>query len=58
MAKLALAEEASVPILEIRGYRLSTKSINPLALLRPRRKPVGMSAVLLPFEESGGVDWR
>jgi dihydrodipicolinate synthase/N-acetylneuraminate lyase len=29
----------------------------PLSLLRPRRKPVGMSAILLPFEESGGVDW-
>src|SRR5262249_5098854 len=31
--------------------------VNPLSLLRPCRKPVGMSAILLPFEESGGVDW-
>jgi dihydrodipicolinate synthase/N-acetylneuraminate lyase len=26
-------------------------------MIRPRRKPVGMSAVLLPFDETGGVDW-
>jgi dihydrodipicolinate synthase/N-acetylneuraminate lyase len=26
-------------------------------MLRPRRKPVGMSAVLLPFDEIGQVDW-
>jgi dihydrodipicolinate synthase/N-acetylneuraminate lyase len=31
--------------------------MNPARLLRPRRKPVGMSAVLLPFAEDGGVDW-
>jgi dihydrodipicolinate synthase/N-acetylneuraminate lyase len=36
---------------------MSSISINPLALLRPRRKPVGMSAILLPFDDSGGVDW-
>lgn len=32
--------------------------IDPLSLLRPRRKPVGMSAILLPFEKGGEVDWR
>lgn len=37
---------------------MSTISVNPTSLLRPRRKPVGMSAVLLPFEEGGGVDWQ
>lgn len=31
--------------------------VNPPLLLRPRRKPVGMSAILLPFEDGGGVDW-
>jgi dihydrodipicolinate synthase/N-acetylneuraminate lyase len=31
--------------------------VDPLTLLRPRRKPVGMSAILLPFESGGGVDW-
>ncbi len=36
---------------------MSTISVNPLSLLRPHRKPVGMSAILLPFEESGDVDW-
>ncbi|MHB1422436.1 MAG: dihydrodipicolinate synthase family protein [Gemmataceae bacterium] len=37
---------------------MSAIAVNPLDLLRPRRKPVGMSAVLLPFEESGEVDWH
>jgi dihydrodipicolinate synthase/N-acetylneuraminate lyase len=32
-------------------------AVNPLSMLRPRRKPVGMSAILLPFEDGGGVDW-
>ncbi len=36
---------------------MDTFSANPLELLRPRRKPVGMSAILLPFENDGGVDW-
>jgi dihydrodipicolinate synthase/N-acetylneuraminate lyase len=31
--------------------------IDPVALLRPRRKIVGMSAILLPFDETGTVDW-
>lgn len=29
----------------------------PIEMLRPRRKPTGISAVLLPFCESGEVDW-
>jgi dihydrodipicolinate synthase/N-acetylneuraminate lyase len=28
------------------------------AQLRPRRRVCGMSAVLLPFEPGGGIDWR
>ena len=32
-------------------------TVDPLRLLRPRRKPIGMSAILLPFDENGGVDW-
>lgn len=36
---------------------MSTITLTPHALLRPRRKPVGMSAVLLPFAENGEVDW-
>ncbi len=31
--------------------------LDPLALLRPRRRITGMSAILLPFLESGGIDW-
>jgi dihydrodipicolinate synthase/N-acetylneuraminate lyase len=32
-------------------------AINPVAMLRPRRKPVAMSAILLPCDAGGGVDW-
>ncbi len=32
-------------------------AIDPLAMLRPRRKPVGMSAILLPCDERREVDW-
>ena len=31
--------------------------MNPLSLLRPGRKPVGMSAILLPFEDTDSVAW-
>lgn len=31
--------------------------IEPLKMIRPRRKIVGMSAILLPFDERGQVDW-
>lgn len=36
---------------------MSSITLDPITLLRPRRKPVGMSAILLPFDEQGGVDW-
>jgi dihydrodipicolinate synthase/N-acetylneuraminate lyase len=32
-------------------------SIDPIAMLRPRRKIVGMSAVLLPYDNRGRIDW-
>jgi dihydrodipicolinate synthase/N-acetylneuraminate lyase len=32
-------------------------SIDPIAMLRPRRRIVGMSAILLPFA-GGEIDWR
>jgi dihydrodipicolinate synthase/N-acetylneuraminate lyase len=32
--------------------------LDPVALLRPRRKITGMSAVLLPFTARGEVDWE
>ena len=31
--------------------------LDPLALLRPRRPIVGASAILLPFDATGGIDW-
>src|SRR5262249_12318946 len=31
---------------------------DPLALLRPRRRVEGVSAVLLPFDAAGAIDWR
>src|SRR5687768_7753274 len=32
--------------------------IDPLKMIRPRRKITGLSAILLPFTESGDIDWR
>ena len=32
-------------------------TINPLEMLRPRRKITGISAILLPFTSGGDVDW-
>lgn len=32
-------------------------NIDPLRMIRPKRKIVGMSAILLPFLDSGAVDW-
>jgi dihydrodipicolinate synthase/N-acetylneuraminate lyase len=31
--------------------------IDPAAMLRPRRKITGMSAILLPYDEKGRIDW-
>jgi dihydrodipicolinate synthase/N-acetylneuraminate lyase len=31
--------------------------IDPIAMLRPRRQILGMSAMLLPFDERGRIDW-
>lgn len=36
---------------------MSDSSLDPLRMLRPRRKPNGISAVLLPFTAAGEVDW-
>lgn len=33
-------------------------AIDPVSLLRPRRKITGISALLLPFAEDGSVDWE
>lgn len=32
-------------------------SFDPLSLIKPRRKIAGASAILLPFDEAGHVDW-
>src|SRR6187549_1173665 len=31
--------------------------LDPIAMLRPRRRITGMSAILLPFTEAGDIDW-
>jgi dihydrodipicolinate synthase/N-acetylneuraminate lyase len=31
---------------------------DPLTMIRPRRKITGISAILLPFTESGDIDWH
>lgn len=33
------------------------RDFDPLALIVPRRKITGISAVLLPFDAQGGIDW-
>jgi dihydrodipicolinate synthase/N-acetylneuraminate lyase len=37
---------------------MNSPPLDPIAMLRPRRKLTGISAILLPFTEAGGVDWR
>ena len=32
-------------------------AIDPIAMIRPRRKITGLSAILLPFTASGEIDW-
>lgn len=32
-------------------------TLDPLTMIRPRRKITGISAILLPFTESGEIDW-
>lgn len=36
---------------------MTPPAVDPIAMLRPRRKVTGISAILLPFTESGGIDW-
>ncbi len=33
-------------------------AIDPISMLRPRRKILGISAILLPFLENGEIDWQ
>lgn len=37
---------------------MSQLPLDPIALLRPRRKITGISAILLPFTATGDIDWR
>ena len=36
---------------------MTSTEIDPIALIRPRRRIEGASAILLPFDEAGAVDW-
>ncbi len=38
--------------------RIQNPPIEPITMLRPRRTIEGISAILLPFEDSGAVDWH
>jgi dihydrodipicolinate synthase/N-acetylneuraminate lyase len=40
-----------------RAQRLESPVLDPIALIRPRRRIEGASAILLPFELDGSVDW-
>ncbi|MDE2776639.1 MAG: dihydrodipicolinate synthase family protein [Chloroflexota bacterium] len=37
--------------------REALSKINPTAMIRPKRKITGISAILLPFRENGDIDW-
>ena len=37
---------------------LATATLDPLAMLKPRRKITGISAILLPFFEDHTIDWE
>ena len=41
----------------IRQTEAVGSALDPIAMLRPRRKITGISAILLPFTEAGAVDW-
>jgi len=34
-----------------------TSPVDPIRMLRPRRKIVGMSAILVPYDDRGRIDW-
>jgi dihydrodipicolinate synthase/N-acetylneuraminate lyase len=36
---------------------MTAPPIDPVAMIRPRRKITGISAILLPFTETGAIDW-
>jgi dihydrodipicolinate synthase/N-acetylneuraminate lyase len=36
---------------------VTAPAIDPIAMIRPRRAITGISAILLPFTESGDIDW-
>jgi dihydrodipicolinate synthase/N-acetylneuraminate lyase len=36
---------------------MTPPAVDPIAMLRPRRPITGMSAILLPFTETGEIDW-
>jgi dihydrodipicolinate synthase/N-acetylneuraminate lyase len=37
---------------------MTSPAIDPVAMIRPRRKISGVSAILLPFLPSGEIDWK
>src|SRR5947207_1653195 len=36
---------------------MNPPTVDAVAMIRPRRVITGISAILLPFTESGGIDW-
>ena len=36
---------------------MGSTTLDPIAMLRPRRKITGISAILLPFTADGDIDW-
>ena len=47
----------SVSLRPVHTVIMKSSTIDPIAMLRPRRKITGMSAILLPFTSAGQPDW-
>ncbi len=43
---------------EFMSETIDTIAIDPLSMIKPRRKIEGISAILLPFQANGEVDWE
>ncbi len=43
---------------EFMSQTIDMNAIDPLKMIKPRRKIEGISAILLPFQANGEVDWE
>jgi len=46
------------PLVLQEGTAMLEATLDAIRMIRPRRRITGMSAVLLPFDVDGSIDWR